>query len=83
MGVPNGTGADWLVVIEWQMELGHNSAIRRRHAYVLSGPLLFPSVSHLFFAPCLRIQPPISQLQLPPARFFLICHFLLLSFQVW
>lgn len=31
-------------MIEWQMEQGHNSAIRRRHAYVLSGPLLFPSV---------------------------------------
>ena len=30
MGVPNGT--DWMVTIEWQMDQGHNSVIRRIHA---------------------------------------------------
>lgn len=40
--------SDWLFMIEWQMEQGHNSVIRRRHAYVLSGPFLSPSVFPVF-----------------------------------
>lgn len=43
-----GRSSDWLFMIEWQMEQGHNSVIRRRHAYVLSGPFLSPSVFPVF-----------------------------------
>lgn len=53
------SGSDWLVMIEWQMERGHNSVISRRHGYILSGPLLFlPLFLHLLLLPASSSSPP-------------------------
>lgn len=89
MGVPNGTSADWRAApIGWLWLSGRWSRVI---ILPLGGDVLTyylahsspPLFFHFFFAPCLHIQPFISQLQLPPALVFLICHFLLLGSLVW
>lgn len=93
MGVPNRTNTNWREALigclwlsgRWSrviiLSLGEDMLM----SYLVHfSPLFPPSVFLLFIASHLRIQLPISQLQLP-ATFFslLICHFLVLNFQIW
>lgn len=86
MGVPDGTSTDWreaLIGCLWLSGRWSRVIILSLGGDMLTSylahfsPPLFSPFSHLFIALHLHIQ-----LQLPPLFFLLICHFLVLNFQI-
>lgn len=91
MGVPDGTSTDWreaLIGCLWLSGRWSRVIILSLGGDMLTSylahsfPLCFPRFPTFSLLSISTSSPPISQLQLPPLFFLLICHFLVLNFQI-